>query len=70
LLRTRLEQIGKRGTVISLAERLNAVLEAEDMGPEALVEAEKAAGLEATVETMFQILSDYQPLDVTVQTTL
>jgi hypothetical protein len=66
LLRTRLEQIGKRVTVISLAECLNAALEAEDMGPEALVEAEKAAGLEATVETIFQILSDYQPLDALV----
>jgi hypothetical protein len=63
LLRTRLEQIGKRVTIISLAECLNAALEAEDMGPEALVDAETAAGLEATVETIFQILSDYQPLD-------
>ena len=50
-------------TVISLAECLNAALEAEGMGPEALVEAEKSVGLEATVETIFQILSDYQPLD-------
>jgi hypothetical protein len=63
LLRTRLEQIGKRVTIISLAACLYAALEAEDMGPEALVDAEKAAGLEATVETIFQILSDYQPLD-------
>jgi hypothetical protein len=63
LLRTRLEQIGKRVTVISLAECLKAALEAEDMSPEALVDAERAAGLEATVETIFQILSDYQPLD-------
>jgi hypothetical protein len=63
LLRTRLEQIGKRVTVISLAECLNAALEAEGMGPDALVDAEKAAGLEATVDTIFQILSDYQPLD-------
>jgi hypothetical protein len=63
LLRTRLEQIGKRVTVISLAECLNAALDAEGMGPEALIDAEKAAGLEATVETIFQILSDYQPLD-------
>jgi hypothetical protein len=63
LLRTRLEQIGKRVTVISLAECLNAALEAEGMGPDALVDAEKTAGLEATVDTIFQILSDYQPLD-------
>ena len=33
------------------------------MGPEALAEAEKSVGLEATVETIFQILSEYQPLD-------
>jgi hypothetical protein len=63
LLRTRLEQIGKRVTTISLAECLNEALEAEGMGPEALVDAEKSVGLEATVETIFQILSEYQPLD-------
>jgi hypothetical protein len=63
LLRTRLEQSGKRVTIISLAECLAAALEAEDMGPDALVDAEKSVGLEATVDTIFQILSDYQPLD-------
>jgi hypothetical protein len=63
LLRTRPEQIGKRITTISLAECLNETLEAEGMGPEALVDAEKSVGLEATVETIFQILSEYQPLD-------
>lgn len=63
LLRTRLEQIGKRVTTISLAECLNEALEAEGMGLEALVDAEKSVGLEATVETIFQILSEYQPLD-------
>jgi len=63
LLRTRLEQIGKRVTTISLAECLNEALEAEGMGPDALVDAEKSVGLEATVETIFQILSEYQPLD-------
>jgi len=63
LLRTRLEQIGKRVTIISLATCLNEALEAEDMGPEALVDAEKSVGLGATVETIFQILSEYQPLD-------
>jgi hypothetical protein len=66
LLRTRLEQVGKRVTVISLAECLAAALEAEGMGPEALIDAEKSVGLEATVETVFQILSDYQPLDMLV----
>jgi hypothetical protein len=66
LLRTRLEQIGKRVTTISLAECLSEALEAEGMGTEALVDAEKSVGLEATVETIFQILSDYQPLDALV----
>lgn len=63
LLRTRLEQIGKRVTVISLADCLSEALEAEGMGPEALVDAEKSVGLDATVDTVFQILSEYQPLD-------
>jgi hypothetical protein len=63
LLRTRLEQAGKRVTTISLAECLYEALEAEGMGPEALVDAEKAVGLETTVETIHQILSEYRPLD-------
>lgn len=63
LLRTRLEQTGKRVTIISLVECLNEALEAEGLGPAALVDAEKSVGLEATVETIFQILSEYQPLD-------
>jgi hypothetical protein len=63
LLRTRLEQKGKRVTVISLAECLTEALEAEGMGPDALVDAEKSVGLETTVDTIFQILSEYQPLD-------
>ena len=63
LLRTRLEQAGKRVTTISLAECLHTALEAEGMGTEALIEAEKSVGLEPTIETMHQILSEYQPLD-------
>ena len=63
LLRTRLEQTGKRVTIISLVECLNEALEAEGLGPAALVDAEKSVGLDATVETIFQILSEYQALD-------
>jgi hypothetical protein len=63
LLRTRLEQIGKRVTVISLAECLYEALEAEGMGPKAVAEAEQSVGLDSTVETIFEILSEYQPLD-------
>ena len=66
LLRTRLEQLGKRVTVISLAECLDVALAAEGMGPEALIDAEQAVGLEVTVDTIFQILSEYQPLDALV----
>lgn len=63
LLRTRMEQLGKRVTMISLAECLADALEAEGMNTAALIEAEHSVGLDATVETVFQILSDYQPLD-------
>jgi len=63
LLRTRLEQTGKRVTTISLAACLSEALEAESMDTEALIDAERSVGLEATVETIFQILSEYQPLD-------
>ena len=63
LLRTRLEQAGKRVTTISLAACLYAALDAEGLGTEALVDAEKAVGLETTIETIHQVLSEYQPLD-------
>ncbi len=63
LLRTRLEQAGKRVTRISLAECLHTALEAEQMGTAALVDAERSAGLEPTIETIHQVLSEYQPLD-------
>ena len=64
LLRTRLEQAaGKRVTAISLAACQAAALEAEGLGPEALAQAETTVGLEATIETIHQVLSEYQPLD-------
>ena len=64
LLRTRLEQQkGKRVTTISLAECLAAALEAEDLGPESLAQAETAAGLEATIDTIHQIISELRSLD-------
>ena len=63
LLRTRLEQAGKRVTMISLAECLYAALEAEGMETETLAEAEKSVGLDQTIETIHQVLSEYQPLD-------
>jgi hypothetical protein len=63
LLRVRLEQAGKRVTVISLAECMHEALVAEGFADQALVDAEATVGLEATIETIHQILSDYQPLD-------
>jgi len=63
LLRTRLEQAGKRVTSISLAECMAKALEDEELGPEALAEAEIAVGLEPTIETIHEILSVDQPLD-------
>lgn len=63
LLRTRLEQAGKRVTSISLSECLFTALRAEGLGPEALTKAEVSAGIDPTVETIHQVLSEYQPLD-------
>ena len=63
MLTTRLEQAGKRVTRISLAECMNAALEAESFGTDALVKAEKSVGLESTIETIHQIISEYRPLD-------
>ena len=63
LMRTRLEQAGKHVTTISLAECLHIALEAEGMGTEILVDAEMSVGLEPTIETIHQVLSEYQPLD-------
>lgn len=63
LLKTRLEQLGKQVTTISLAECLAAALQAEGMSLESLAEAEKSVGLDATIETIHEVLSSYQPLD-------
>ena len=62
-LKTRLDQAGKRVTVISLAECMQEAMEAEGLGPETLAEAETTAGLEATIDTVFEVLSSCQPLD-------
>ncbi len=63
LLSTRLEQVGKRVTSISLAECMREGLEAEGLDTEALADAERLVGLEETIETIHQILSEYRPLD-------
>jgi len=62
LLATRLEHRGKRITKISLAECLQAALDAQlPMGR--LIEAERSVGTPAAVDTVSEILSSYQPLD-------
>jgi hypothetical protein len=66
LLATRLEQSGKRVTRISLAECLGEALAAEGLGARALGDAERSVGLEATIETIHQVLSEYRPLDALV----
>lgn len=63
LLQTRIEQVGKRVTIISLADCLQEGLTAEDMDLETLADSEIAVGIEATVETIHQVISEYQPLD-------
>lgn len=63
LLRTRLTQAGKRVTTISLATCMAEALAAEGLDDTELVKAERDSGLELTIETVFSVLSDYQPLD-------
>lgn len=63
LLKTRLEQAGKRVTIISLAECLAAALAAEQMSMADLSEAEVSVGIASVIETLAAVLSEYQPLD-------
>ena len=62
-LRTRLEQAGKRVTSISLSVCMLEALEAEGLDAEALIQAEESVGLDATVDTIHQVMSTYRPLD-------
>jgi hypothetical protein len=66
MLRTRLEQAGKRVTPISLAECLTSAIKAEKMTVEEVAQAEREAGPGALVETLHAVLDDYQPLDTNV----
>ena len=63
LLHTRLDQIGKRVTTISLSECMNSALEAEGLSAAALADAERSVGITATIETIHEVLSSYRPLD-------
>jgi hypothetical protein len=48
-------------TSISLAACQAAALEAEGLGQESLAQAETTGGLDATTETIHQVLSEPQP---------
>lgn len=61
LLATRLEGRGKRVTKISLADLMFEAL-AEEAPVEDLIEAEKTVGVDAVVETVHGVLSEYRPL--------
>lgn len=63
LLKTRLEQIGKRVTVISLAQCLDECLKREGLSLKRIETAEKLTGLEKMADTMLEVLSVRQPLD-------
>lgn len=63
LLRTRLEGVAKRVTVISLAKCLAKALEREKLTPQRIEKAEKVSGVQKMQETIFNILSRRQPLD-------
>jgi hypothetical protein len=63
LLVTRLEQAGKRVTSISLSACMYEALEAEGLDRQALADAERSVGLDSTIETIHQVLSEYRPLD-------
>jgi len=66
MLRTRLEQAGKRVTVISLATCLEMALEREGITQEEIKMTEEMTGTATMVDTVHKVLSEYQPLDALV----
>ena len=63
LMRTRLEQSGKRVTMISLAECMYAALDKVGLDTEQLAEAERSVGIGATIDTIHHVLSEDEPLE-------
>lgn len=63
LLRTRLEQIGKRVTTISLATCLETAMTREGLTRKRVEMAEKRTGTHKMADTIHKVLSDRQPLD-------
>jgi len=66
MLRTRLEQAGKRVTVISLATCLEMALEREGITSDEIKMTEEMTGTATMVDTVHKVLSEYQPLDALV----
>ncbi|MCX6877538.1 MAG: DUF1788 domain-containing protein [Verrucomicrobia bacterium] len=62
MLVTRLENVGKRVTRISLAECLSAAIESEGITIEDLLETEASTGVATMVDTIHGILGDSCPL--------
>lgn len=63
LLKTRLEQGGKRVTSISLAECLDAALSRSGLTSQRIAKAEQMSGAEKMVDTIHAVLAKRQPLD-------
>ncbi len=63
MLTTRLEQIGKRVTTISLAECLADALAAEGLTTARIANAEKRTGTEKMMDTIHRIISERRPID-------
>lgn len=63
LLRTRLEQAGKRVTTISLADCLADALAAEGLTTKRIEAAERRTGVEKMIDTIHQVISRRRPLD-------
>lgn len=63
MLRTRLEQAGKRVTTISLADCLADALSAEGLTTKRIDQAERRTGAEKMIDTIHQVISRRRPLD-------
>ena len=63
MLRTRLEQAGKRVTTISLADCLADALAAEGLTTKRIEQAEQRTGTEKMIDTIHQVISRRRPLD-------
>ena len=66
MLRTRLEQAGKRVTVISLAACLEMALQREGIASDEIKVTEEMTGRSTMAATFHKVLSEYQPLDALV----